>query len=243
VTISEGITLTDLSGNFSTTGGFNGQFESRVNGGAVINGVIVPDNGRSAVRIRSQDAGGTLRSAGILKQARGGELDVTLRPDGPEGHFNGTLRANSVRVTDAPAMAELLNALSIVGLLEQLSGEGINFAEVAAQFKLTPTYAHLTQGSAAGPSMGISMDGIYNLTNQQLDMQGVISPIYVLNAVGRPISRRGEGLLGFNYRLSGPADKPAVSVNPLSVLTPGFLRDIFRRPTQVPEADGTTASE
>ena len=91
--------------------------------------------------------------------------------------------------------------------------------------------------------MGISMDGIYNLSSEQLDMQGVISPIYLLNAIGRPIAKRGEGLFGFNYSLRGSPDNPSVSVNPLSVLTPGFLRDIFRRPTQVPQTEGTQGTE
>ena len=30
-----------------------------------------------------------------------------------------------------------------------------------------------------------------------------------------------------NYRLSGSTDDPDVSVNPLSVLTPGILRQLF----------------
>lgn len=243
VTISDGIVLTDLQGDFTTLGGFNGEFTSRVNGGAVINGVIVPSNGRSAVRIRSADAGGTLRSAGVFKQAVGGDLEVTLRPVGVEGQYSGQLSASSVRVKDAPAMAELLNAISVIGLLDQLGGEGILFTDVNAQFMLNPSYVQLTQGSAAGPSMGISMDGIYNLNSQQLDMQGVISPVYLLNAIGRPISRRGEGLFGFNYSLRGSTDNPSVGVNPLSVLTPGFLRDIFRRPTRVPETNGASGTE
>ncbi|SHG38945.1 AsmA-like C-terminal region [Cognatishimia maritima] len=237
VTISEGIALTGLKGLFSTSGGFSGQFTSQVNGGAAISGAVVPSNGRSAVRIQSEDAGGTMRSAGILKQAQGGQLDVTLQPNGPDGHFAGRLNASSVRIKDAPAMAELLNAISVVGLLDQLGGTGIAFADINAAFELNPTYVHLTEGSAVGPSMGISMDGIYHLGTGQLDMQGVVSPIYMLNAIGRPVSKRGEGLFGFNYSLRGTSESPSVSVNPLSVLTPGFLREIFRRPTQVPDAE------
>jgi len=243
VTISDGITLTNLTGDFATGGGFNGAFNARVNGGAEISGTVVPINGGSAVRIRSADAGGALRASGVLKQAIGGDLEVTLVPTGKEGQFNGQLRANSVRVKDAPAMAELLNAISVIGLLEQLGGEGIAFADVNAEFELNPGYVHLKQGSAAGPSMGISMDGIYDLNAGQLDMQGVVSPIYMLNAIGRPVSRRGEGLFGFNYSLRGPTDGPSVSVNPLSVLTPGFLRDIFRRPTRMPQQEAPSESQ
>jgi hypothetical protein len=62
-------------------------------------------------------------------------------------------------------------------------------------------------------------------------LQGVLSPIYFLNGIGRMFAPRdGEGLFGFNFQISGKADNPKVSVNPLSILTPGMFRDIFRRP-------------
>ncbi|MCK7475762.1 MAG: hypothetical protein MZV49_24990 [Rhodopseudomonas palustris] len=62
----------------------------------------------------------------------------------------------------------------------------------------------------------------------------MISPIYLLNGIGAILTRRGEGLFGFNYtRDRHGATEPAVSVNPLSILTPGMFRDIFRRPAPV----------
>jgi hypothetical protein len=72
------------------------------------------------------------------------------------------------------------------------------------------------------------MDGIYALDAKTIAMQGVITPVYMLNSIGSIISRKGEGLIGFNYALNGPVKKPAVSVNPLSALAPGGARDIFR---------------
>jgi hypothetical protein len=51
-------------------------------------------------------------------------------------------------------------------------------------------------------------------------------------------SREGEGILGTTYSVSGDADEPEISVNPLSMLTPGILRRIFegRIPTAKPNA-------
>ena len=86
------------------------------------------------------------------------------------------------------------------------------------------------RSSAVGPSMGISLDGYFNLRDKTMDMQGVLSPVYILNGIGRLFSRKGEGLIGFNFNLAGPVADPGVSVNPLSVFTPGMFRDIFRRP-------------
>lgn len=128
-------------------------------------------------------------------------------------------------------MAELLSAISVVGLLEQLSGEGIQFSNVTADFTLQPGGVVLRQSSAVGPSMGITMDGVYRNVGRTLDMRGVISPVYLVNGIfGTLLSpRRGEGLFGFNYTLKGPSSGPRVGVNPLSVLTPGIFREIFRQ--------------
>ena len=51
-----------------------------------------------------------------------------------------------------------------------------------------------------------------------------------LNGIGAILTRPGEGLIGFNFRLQGPMGTARVSVNPLSVLTPGMFRELFRRP-------------
>ncbi|MEM6758400.1 MAG: DUF3971 domain-containing protein [Pseudomonadota bacterium] len=227
--VTDTIAITDLRGNFSPSGGLQGDFTGAINGGAQIQGQLIPQNGRSAVRIRAADAGGVAASAGLLKQARGGDLSLTLLPVG-EASFDGTLDIKNTRIQDAPAIAALLNALSIVGLLEQMGGSGIHFTEVEARFRMAPSAITLTQASAVGPSMGLSMDGTYAVGSKELDMQGVISPVYVLNGIGSIFTRKGEGLIGFNYSLKGPSSRPQVSVNPLSALTPGMFRNIFRRP-------------
>lgn len=228
--IAQGIALTNFRGSFNGAGGFNGQFSGNLNGGAGLQGTVAPQNGRSAVRIVSQDAGGIIRSSGLLNGGVGGTLDLVLLPTGGEGSFDGTLAIRNFRLRDAPAMASLLDAISVVGLLQQLDGQGLSFETVDARFRLTPTQLILRESSAVGPGLGISADGIYTLASKQLDFQGVISPFYFLNSIGSVLTRRGEGLVGFNFNVGGTAASPQVSVNPLSALTPGMFREIFRRP-------------
>lgn len=238
--ITDTLALHDMRGDFTTKSGLDGTFTGRLNGGTKVSGRIIPQNGRSAVRITSEDAGGIFASAGLLKQARGGGLSLTLLPVGKDGEFDGKLTVKNTRIKDAPAIAALLNALSIVGLLEQMGGSGIHFNEIEAAFHLTPSTMTLTQASAVGPSMGISMDGVYAVDKGTVDMRGVISPIYLLNGIGSILTRKGEGLIGFNYSLSGAAENPKVRVNPLSALTPGMFRDLFRAPAPKLPASSNT---
>jgi hypothetical protein len=230
LTVSDGIALTGFEGRLTAGAGLEGQFTARVNGAEPIRGTLVPVRGRTAVRIRSDDAGRTLRASGIFRNAAGGAMDLTLLPAGAPGTFDGQLMVTDTRMRNTPALAALLDAISIVGIIDQLQGPGIAFSEVEARFRLTPQQVILTRSSAVGPSMGISMDGYYDLATGRMDMQGVLSPIYMLNVVGAILTRKGEGLFGVNFRLRGTGEAPQVSVNPLSALTPGMFRGIFRRP-------------
>jgi hypothetical protein len=241
--ISDGIALTGFSATLETQGGARGSFTARVNGRTPVEGDVIPTSaGRSAFRIRSGDAGGLLAAAGILEDARNGVLDLRLTPAGDPGSYDGVLAIEQLRVKRAPALAALLNTISIVGLIEQFYGQGLHFTSVNARFRLTPERLIVTQGSAVGASVGISMDGYYNLATKRMDMQGVLSPVYLLNAIGGAFTRPGEGLIGFNFTLRGASEDPAVSVNPLSALTPGFLREMFRRPTPRMEGEPPTPS-
>ncbi|WP_166416516.1 DUF3971 domain-containing protein [Cochlodiniinecator piscidefendens] len=230
VRISEGIALHNVRGNFATSPHFGGTFEARVNGGAPVTGTVGATTNGTGVRINTADGGGLLRSAGIFENAYGGNMELTLTPRSQDGYYSGIVTSDRLRVQGASALAELLNAISVIGLLDQLNGAGITFTSAEASFVLGPEELIMRQASAVGPSMGVSLDGVYSLVADTLDMQGVVSPIYALNGIGAIFTRRGEGLFGFNYRLRGPAASPSVSVNPLSILTPGMFREIFRRP-------------
>ena len=226
--VTESIALTDFRGRFTPRGGFNGSFAALVNGQASVTGTVVPTRNGAAVRVQSDNAGGVLASAGVFSSARGGRLDLTLRPRPQSGTYDGSADIRNIRVVDAPVLAELLNAVSVVGIIEQLNGDGLQFGQALGEFILTPNAVQISRGSAVGASMGVSMAGVYGTESKELALQGVISPIYMLNGIGSILTRRGEGLFGFNYEVRGTSDRALVSVNPLSILTPGMFRDLFR---------------
>ncbi|CUH62922.1 putative protein involved in outer membrane biogenesis [Thalassovita gelatinovora] len=230
VQITKSIALTQFRGDFTTGNGFSGVFTGLVNGKAPVSGKVIPVSGRSGIEINSDDAGAVVAAAGLMKTGHNGKFHLTLNPAAQPGQYDGALDISNIRIREAPALAELLNTISVVGLLEQMSGTGILFGEVEARFRLTPDQLILRRSSAVGASMGLSMDGIYDFASNQMDFQGVLSPIYAINAIGSILTRKGEGLIGFNYGLSGNPANPKVQVNPLSIFTPGMFREIFRRP-------------
>ncbi|WP_108893601.1 hypothetical protein [Palleronia abyssalis] len=233
VTLTDTIALRDARVDLSAGSILSGSFSGLVNGGVAVAGALQGEAQGTAIRVQTHDAGALLRDAGLVDRVQGGQMEVILRPTGARGTYEGQARVLNPLLRDAPAVAELLSAISVVGLLEQLGTSGIPFEEVSAEFRVAPQRITLYRSSAVGASLGLSMDGVYDTVNKRMDMQGVVSPIYLLNRIGSIFTRRGEGLFGVNFTLQGPVSEPQVGVNPLSILTPGMFREIFRRPPPV----------
>jgi hypothetical protein len=179
--------------------------------------------------VQGEDAGAVMQAANLFTMAEGGALDLLLLPVDAES-YTGELWISGLRVRDAPVLASLLNAASGVGLLQQLGGQGIVFDEVSADFRIDPASVTVARASAIGAGLGLSADGTFDTERYLIDMQGVLSPFYLVNGIGSILTRPGEGVVGVNFTLRGNPDDPQVGVNPLSVLTPGMFREIFRRP-------------
>ncbi|MDP1577727.1 MAG: hypothetical protein Q8L76_13370, partial [Cypionkella sp.] len=89
--VSQSIALTNFRGDFSLTGGLNGNFIAAVNGTAQVKGTVVPARNGTAVRLVSEDAGAVMAASGIFASARGGSLDLTLQPRPEAGNYDGVV--------------------------------------------------------------------------------------------------------------------------------------------------------
>ncbi len=229
--ISEGLSLDGFSAKLATRSeGVTGSFRGRLNGTAEMTGTLRPGVYGPTITASSQDAGAVVTATGVLERASGGVLNLSLTALPEEDSFDGRVTIEDIRVQSAPSLAELLSAISVVGMIEQMTGGGgLLFTNAQSDFVLKPGRLTVKAGSAEGPSLGITMEGLYDSAAGTLDMQGVVSPIYFVNALGQVVARKGEGLFGFTYTLKGDAKDPSVGVNPLSLFTPGALRDIFRK--------------
>ena len=220
--------ITRFTATLGTTG--KGKFSGSLNDLASFDGVLERVEEGYSITANSNNAGSFVRALGAAKAADGGTAQLNIRHLKNSSEMQGKLKIKNIRLRNMPALLELLDAMSIVGLLDQLQGPGLILNEIEADFVNLPDQIKFERASAFGPSIGISLEGYYAKATNDLNMQGVLSPLYVVNAIGSIFTRKGEGLLGFNYRLKGNADRPEVLVNPLSIFTPAIFREIFRRP-------------
>ncbi len=149
--------------------------------------------------------------------------------------LNGSAEIEEFRMHNAPVLGKLLQAMTLYGLVEVMQGSGLGFSRLVAPFRLTDDALDLSDVRAFSSSLGLTAKGRIDLAAQRIDMQGTIVPAYFFNSllgniplVGKLFSpERGGGLFAASYGLSGALNDPQVSINPLTALTPGFLRGLF----------------
>jgi hypothetical protein len=195
------------------------------------------EQARRTLRVTCDDAGAMFGAFGILKTVRGGTLtiDGTYLDTYPNKPLDGVLKLTDYRVVKAPLLARILTVASLTGAGDVLSGDGIHFKRAEAHFNLADDIVTLKDARTSGTEIGLTAKGQIDLNTDRLALAGTIVPAYAINSAFGEIpvigtlltGGQGGGLIGFNYSVSGLAGSPNVSVNPLSALTPGFLRGLF----------------
>ena len=166
---------------------------------------------------------GVLSSEGFI-----GNLDF-------DNNIMGTVSIDNFKLMKAPLFAELLLAASLTGLGEVYDNEGITFEQFDAQFTGKDNIYIINKSRAYGFSLGLTGKGYVNGIKKSLNIKGSIVPAYKLNTLFNNIPLIGEilsgnedeGIFAINYLASGKWNDPYIEVNPLSILTPGILRNIF----------------
>ncbi len=200
-----------------------------------------PEEGteKRTFRMESTDAGHTLKTLGLHKKVRGGTMKIYGIPQGRDlsGDLFGSARIDDFRVKSTPVLAKLLGAMSLNGVNDLLSNDGVSFARLEAefewQFRDTGNFLVIKEGRTSGSSLGLTFDGSVDQMANEINLKGTIVPVSGINKViGNipligDILTGGDALIAATYNVSGPTSDPKVSVNPLSVLAPGFLRKIL----------------
>ena len=158
-----------------------------------------------------------------------------------------------MRIVGAPLLAQVLAAGSLPGVSDLMRGEGIEVSQAFADFSFGRGVLTVRDVRAAGPSIGLSAQGVVPFTSESpIAVSGAIAPAYQLNSfLGKApligdlfVNRSGEGVIAVAYAVSGAPSSPRIAVNPLTALTPGFLRRLFEPRLHAPPASvGETVPE
>lgn len=185
-------------------------------GGGAIDIRMFPDQGATAMSLQVADLGDIARSLAGYDNLRGGATTGTGRfvPNGYDFEFE---------IRD-------MTMLRVPGAAQLLADDGaIHFDRLHAPLQIRGSDVTLGDVVATGPSVGLTARGIMDTKTRTMDVVGVVTPAYGVNAalgalLGAP---EGEGLIGITYRATGAFTNPQIAINPLSAIAPGIFRRLF----------------
>ncbi len=189
--------------------------------------------------IISDNAGAVIGGLDISKHISGGVLDVNSKVTEKDGRsiHEGRLIINNLSLIKAPLLAKILTLASFTGILDLLNGKGITLKKLSAHYMLADDVLEIKNGKTYGESLGVTAEGKIDMKTKtsEMDITGTVIPAYTLNSlIGKvPLfgdvltGGKGGGIVASTYKVKGTLEDPQVSVNPLAMLAPGFLRNFF----------------
>ena len=217
-------------------GTISGKLTGRLGGAPVAIALDLPRRGPGGVAIRSSDAGAVLRAADIYRGARGGRLLVEAKiSDKADGALTGRAKITNVVVRSTSTFREVLKNGGMSSARKTVESGGIGFREIWIPFTYRNGVVTVTDAVATSTMLGLKMTGTLDERTEALALTGVLSPAYGLTGALNDVpllgvllsGGQGEGIVAMTFTLSGKMRNPSLSVNPLSMLAPGFLRKLF----------------
>jgi len=207
--------------------------------GSLTNGV----SGSRRIVLQTSDAGQLARGFFGLTGMRGGRLELTAnlpnpdRPGKDQPDFQGNAILRDATLVNQPFLARLFDVASFAGIQNLLQGQGISIDKIEVPFSSKNSVISIHDATASGPTIGATADGYIDRPQNAVAIKGSLVPVVGVNfnkilgaipLVGNIlVSKKGEGIFGVTYSAKGNADQPNITVNPLSMLTPGILRRVF----------------
>ena len=219
----------------------------RLNGEAPV-AVHVDQRGHDARMLVSDatDAGSAFRLVGFYPAVRGGTMNLRVNLDGSGGaDKTGVLDVRRFAVTGDEVVGKVISQAEREGARHKpdprnspqriSSGEPLQFDRMVVPFSVGGNQFHLHDAAINGPVIGATLRGSIDFSHEAIALSGTYVPLYGFNSVLGVVpllgdllkGRENEGVFGITYAVQGKTSNPDVMVNPVSMLAPGFLRQIF----------------
>ncbi len=198
----------------------------------IVRNALPGQKGRSQMTLVIDNLGRTLDVTGIYSQLSNGRLTGEITYDSRDVG-GGVLKIDDFEVKNPPVMMQVMSLLS----LEQMfSGSSSTLFKTATiPVRIDGRVFYLDNASLAGPSMDVRLTGTYDRGQKQMNIDGKLAPGIPLNRLVGKIPLLGglltgsqDGVVVADFKVKGSTEEPQVNVRPLSVITPGLLKDFWR---------------
>ncbi len=191
--------------------------------------------------VQTQDGGGLMRFVDLYRRMVGGDLVLRLTASGAAQ--NGDLTVREFGLRDEPALRRIISEQPLGGSDDRAaapqpirgSGSTVSFTKLRGDFTRSAGRVDIRDAVMWGPQVGLNIEGAIDYGRDRVELNGTFVPAYGLNNAFAQVPLFGpllggsstEGLFAVNFRVSGAASAPTLTINPLSFVTPGIFRKFF----------------
>lgn len=190
--------------------------------------------GNVIIQLDSTDLGALLGGFGITDKVKAGRIHLIAQQDA-QGVYTGFVKARDFK-TKAPFLGKLIAMISPM-MVTELFSSGLFFHEVSGHFHYHDGQLTVDQGVGKGVNLGLSLRGQINCEQSTANLSGAIVPGYLLNTFFRYVPILGwlfggdQGIVSTEFKLTGALSNPKIRIEPLSIFKFGFMKDLFRDPS------------
>ncbi len=198
---------------------------------------IEPQGGVRHLIVDVKDAGSLLHGLDVGPRMRSGHLHVDGVFSLPSGFYplSGTATLDDSVVKNSPVLGKFLQAVSLYGLVDALSGPGMNLSHVFVAFHYDGVDLSIERAHGYNSSLGFTAKGRVCLLSQRTSIVGTIVPVYFFNSMlgklplvgGLFSAEAGGGVFAARFALKGKITKMNTSIDLISLLIPGVFRGML----------------
>lgn len=205
--------------------------------------------------VEAADSGEALKLIGIYRNMQGGEGRLEINLDGAgAAERRGVMNVRRFHIMGDQVISDVVDAYDVgQPAIQQGAPRGRRVVREQVEFDRLRTAFATGHGQlviedmeVTGPLLSATLRGTLDYRSRQVHLGGTYTP---LSGVNRALSTvplfgelftgpRREGVVAMTFAIQGPMSNPQVIPNPLSLMAPGFLREIFQmapnNPTVVP---------
>ncbi len=200
-------------------------------------------NNKTFYAFHSSSAASFFKAFNIYKNIKKGELLAEIYPenDNDQTYYSGNLEVRKFYLSNSSFLTKIiLGVLSPLNspqaMAQSLQGGSLPADSFKTNFTLKDDRFTLSGGVMNGPSYQVKINGYADFNSETLQFKGIYIPsFYGINTFISMIPLFGKLLTGgdksafiaANFEVNGSFAKPVTRFNPLSIFTPGFLRNFF----------------
>jgi hypothetical protein len=198
--------------------------------------------------ITSPDAGSVFKALGITEKINEGDLEIKGSFK-THKKFKGFVELNNFYAIKTPVLLNLLTLTAPISTLESIiKNKGIRFYSFKCPIEYDGRYLEFDDCIAESKLLALKLSGNIDVETKYLNSRGVIVPQNIVNTIFKKIpflnlfsGPKNEGMiLSTLFDMKGYFDEDLkISANYLSTITPGFLRNIFKKHIAKPQKQST----